>query len=1441
MLGQNAGSPYRRAFLAVALLLGLVLQLTGVGPVRAAAGVNNLSIADASLNEPDAGTANMTFTVTLSPPAAGDVTVHYATSDGSAKAPGDYTARSGDLTFATGETSKTILVPVVGDTAAEANETFTVTLSSPTNASIADGTATGTIVNEDGPPPQLSVSDVAVTEGTGAPVSAVFTITLSPASTGNVTVHYATADGTATAPADYASTAGDFTFTPGQTSKTVSVPVVGDSNDEPVETFTLELSNADNAGVLDGSGTGTITDNDAAPTLSVNDVTVTEGNSGTTNATFTVTLSAASGNTVVVDYATTDGTASAPSDYTATGGSLTFTPGQTTRTFNVAVSGDTRDEANETFNVTLSNPTNATIADAQGVGTITDDDATPGLAINDVTVDEGNSGTAPATFTVTLSAPSNLPVTVHYATANGDAPAATAPSDYTSTSGDLTFAPGETSKTIAVSVVGDTTDEPNETFKVLLTAPTNATVTDGTGIGTITDDDGPPALSVSDASATEGNSGTSTATFTVTLAPASGSAVTVNYATSNGTATGGTDYEPASGTLTFAAGETTKTVAVTVYGDTVDEPNETFTMTLSAPSGATLADGTGTGTITDDDAGSVLSVNDASVTEGNSGTTNAAFTVTLSPTSAQTVTVHYATANGTATAGQDYTASSGDLTFAPGETTKTVNVPVTGDTAPEPNETFTLELSAPGNATIGDGSGTGTILNDDGTPPSISIADATVTEGNTGTVTATFNVTLSAASTQTVTVQYATANGTATAPADYATKSGTVTFAPGETTQPVTVTVAGDTLDEPNETFLVNLSAPVNATIADGQATGTITDDDNPPSLSVADVTVAEGNGGSTNANFAVTLSAASGQTVTVNYATANGTATAGTDYTNTAGSLTFDPGQTSKTVSVAVVGDTLDEPNETFTLTLNTPVNATIGDGSGTGTITDDDAAPTVSVNDVTVDEGNSGTSNATFTVTLSAASGQTVTVAYATSNGTATQPSDYASASGTLTFDPGQTSKTFNVVVNGDTLGEANETFNVTLSAPTNATIGDGAGTGTIANDDGAVAGFSVSDASIVEPDSGTANAVFTVTLSPASSQATSVHYATSNGTATAGTDYTSTAGDLTFAAGETSKTVSVPVTGDTADEPNETFTLTLSAPTNGAALTDATGTGTITNNDAATVPSRPVRVGAVGVDNKLWISNGYGAGFRSEGGVVKGAPALVRVPAPDNTVMLLEIVVGSDRRLWWQPEGGSGFTKLSNTALCDGSPAAVVTDDGAGGFTLTVACMGADRALWYDQGPITSTSVPVLDGWATLNGVLGAGPAVAIVQGTLTFLAPGPDGKIYTRTLATGYQFTPWACIGHPALASWGTTAYFACTGGDYGLWYARNTGSGWSGAVGLGGIAKGGPGLAVTPDEAVIFIRGNDNAVWQVSVSATRGNSAFSKLASTVVSEIGATVL
>ncbi|MFC9694449.1 Calx-beta domain-containing protein [Kribbella sp. NPDC056951] len=449
--------------------------------------VPGLSVADVALDEGDTGTKSATFTVTLDRPASTAVTVHAATADGTATAPSDYTATSVDLTFAPGEVTKQVTVPVVGDTTQEPDETFTLNL---TGAAITDAQAVGTIRNDDATSavPALSVNDTTVTEGNTSTTPATFTVSLDRPATTAVTVHAATADGTATAPGDFTATGVDLTFAVGEQTKQVVVPVVGDIAREADETFTLQLSAAAGATLADAQGVGTIRNDDSGeplPRLRVDDVSVSEGDQGTVTALFRISVDDFGPAPVSGRVTTADGTATSPADFTATGADFTIPLGQVSTLVGVPVVGDTVDESDETFSLTVTEIHNAEVVDGAGVGTILDDDepvVVPAVSVNDATAAEGD----PATFTVSLHQATTVPVSVHVATANGTA---TAGADYASTSADLVFQPGQRTLPFTVAGVEDTADEPDETYAVRLSAASGATIADGNGVGTVTDDD----------------------------------------------------------------------------------------------------------------------------------------------------------------------------------------------------------------------------------------------------------------------------------------------------------------------------------------------------------------------------------------------------------------------------------------------------------------------------------------------------------------------------------------------------------------------------------------------------------------------------------------------------------------------------------------------------------------------------------------------------------------------------------------------------------------------------------------------------------------------------------------------------------------------------------------------------------------------------------------
>ena len=1016
--------------------------------------------------------------------------------------------------------------------------------------------------------PTPSVNDVTVVEGNTGTVSADFTLSLSEPSTLTAQVSWSVGAGTASSN-DYEQRSGSAVFSPGETTKVVSIIVKGDLTDEPDEIFLFHLDRfilGQQAQSMNDTGVGTILDDDTPPSISVGNALVAEGSEGEAVAVFTVSLSAPSGWAVTADFATADGTALAGGDYDATVGTLTFAPGLISQEVTVRVNRDAEAEPAETFFLDLSNPDHVTIADGQGLGTITDDPV-PSISVGDVTVSE----VGPLVFTLALSGASTKTVKVNFSMAAGTTEVSGV--DYSTQSGTLSFNPGQTSKTISVSIYQDDMDEEDETFYLNLANPINATLLDPQALGTILDDDDPPTFNFGNVTVAEGSNGTLNLSLGVMLSKSIGRTLSVDYTTADGAALAPEDYLAASGTLVVLSGATSRQwITVVVKGDLTYEPDETFTVTLSNPVNVVPLGTTSTVTIKNDDSMPGIAVNNVTVTEGNAGTADAVFTVTLSRPSYQAITVDYATADGTALAPADYAPVSGTLSFAPGETAKTFSAAVNGDLLDEVNETFSVNLSAQTNAIISDAQGIGTITDDD-LPPSLSISDAAVTEGNTGPTNATFTVSLSAPSSQTVTVNYSTADGTALAGVDYVANSGTLTFTPGQTTsKTVTVVVNGDLLDEPNETFLVNLSNLANATLADAQGIGTTLDDDNPPVLSIGDMTLQEGNSGTADAVFTATLSAPSGQTVTANYSTADGTALAGLDYAATSGTLSFAPGETAKILSVAVSGDLLNEPNETFFVNLSNSTNATLARSQGRGTIQDDDPVPVLRIDDLTLTEGNTGTTAATFTLTLSSPSGQPLGVDFATMDGTATAGTDYAATSGTLTFDPGETSKAVSVQVNGDLLDEPDEAFflNLALSSGT-AAIADAQGLGAIRDDDAAPE-IRIDDVALAETDAGTSSALFTATLSAPSGQTVSVDFATVAGTALAGSDYTPLTGTLTFSPGTTTQTLAVAVNGDLTFEVDETFSVQLANPAN-ATLADAQGQGLIQNDDQEPTALAPI----------------------------------------------------------------------------------------------------------------------------------------------------------------------------------------------------------------------------------------------------------------------------
>jgi hypothetical protein len=758
-------------------------------------------------------------------------------------------------------------------------------------------------------------------------------------------------------------------------------------------------------------------------------------NAGTV--TVTVNLNGTANQSVSVNYATSDGTATAGSDYTATSGTLTFS-GVASRSFVIPIKNDFLNEGNETINLSLSNPTGVTLGTpANAVLTISDDDPLPAVQFGQPTwnVDE-DVVDGKLSANVNLSSSFAHTVTVNYTVSDGTA---TNGSDYTAVNGTLTFKPGETSKNLDLTILNDTLYEADETFNLTLGQPVSATLGALTNaVVTIIDQDMPPTAQFA-ASPVNVDESRAAATISVTLNTASGLPVTVEYATNNGTATAGVDYSAASGTLTFAPGEIAKSFQVAVANDIFDEPDETVNLSLSNPTNAGLGiPANALLTILDDDGTPTLRFAVPTVTVDESAS-DATVTVNLVGATAVTTTVNYATSNGSATAGSDYTAQSGTLTFAPslsGSATASFKVPILNDGLDEDDETINLTLSNPtGGVVIGDPTSATIKIGDNDNAPLVQFKSANFSVAeNISTGNAPVTITLNVVSGRPITVSFNASAGTATIGSDFTAVGDVVTLAPGEKSKTILVPIVNDNINEGNETINLALNTATNATLgALKTSTLTIVDDDAASSISSVQWSSATFNTGEADGTATLTmqLSAPANAPVTVAYAVSGDTASAGADFTVTDGVVTFAPGESSKTVVITVLEDTLNEAPETLNVTLKNPTNAVIGAiPTASLIIQDNDPQPKLefSGNKIWADPA---TGLLNLTLQLSAPSGQSVSVDYIISD-----PGGVvgANAANTLTLKPGEVSKTFAIpfAVNGGTA-------TLTLVNPQNVELSD------------------------------------------------------------------------------------------------------------------------------------------------------------------------------------------------------------------------------------------------------------------------------------------------------------------------------------------------------------------------------------------------------------------
>ncbi|RLE23906.1 MAG: hypothetical protein DRJ50_05455, partial [Actinobacteria bacterium] len=774
----------------------------------------------------DEGAGQVDLTVELSEVAPGNVFVYWNPNDASARMGLDYSGMQGGFDINQGLTTGVLTIPIFDDDIAEPPEVFRVTTPGANGAQVyAPAVVEVVIIDNDEPSVAFTSSTYNVGESAG---TATVTVERIGEITGPETVDWATiAGGTATPGVDYETGSGVLNFDPATTSRTFEVTIQPDGDTEIDETLLLQLGNP-SAGLMLGSPTQatlTILDDDGPPPVSFAAATASVVEvAGSID--LTVVLDRATDVPVDVQVDTADGSAVAGSDYTAVSQVVTIPATQTSGVVTIPISDDGLPEDDETFIVALSNPSGADLG-APNVATVTilGDSSLPSLSFGSATYSV-NEHEGPAVLDVVLDEAPTTQVTVQVTSADDTAIAG---EDYTAINEIVTFGIGETSKAVVVEISDDVTYEAGEDFIISLSSPSGANIgSPAAATVTINPSDWPPFVYLADG-------GSYTAQYTgfehlgqisipVRLSDPSGVTAEIDYATSAGTATPGTDYTETSGTITFDPGETEHEIVVPITDDGPGDNGETFNVTLSNPVECTLdflLPDDANVTIRDD-AWVALSQTTLSVFEDAGDLTVG---VSLPYALPHEASVAYSVSGDTAVAGEDFTDVSGTVTFLPGSTNETFAVPILPDTNLEPDETFTVSLANPTGVPLGSpAQATATILDDE--LPEASVSSPTYQVGEDG-VEISVVVTLSSTSTQDISLDYSTVDGSANGGIDYTATSGTLDILAGNTSGPIPISILDDSRFEGDETFSLVLSNPNNAVLRDNDtAVVTIVEDD---------------------------------------------------------------------------------------------------------------------------------------------------------------------------------------------------------------------------------------------------------------------------------------------------------------------------------------------------------------------------------------------------------------------------------------------------------------------------------------------------------------------------------------------------------------------------------------------------------------------------------------
>ena len=1103
-----------------------------------------------SSGEVGEGAGNFTFTVTLNPSSLQTVTVDYATSDGTATSGSDYTAASGTLTFSPGDTTKTVSVPVAADDIDEDDETFTLTLTNPVNASIPNTLESGSATIRDDDTAGVTVS----APGTGLDIDEgdddTYTVVLDSEPTHSVTITVNDPSNTDVT-AEPASLT--FTTTNWDTAQTVTVSASHDSghdDEDATVTHTAASSDAKYDGISVADVPVNVTDDDDVPvTVSFGQATYTvaEGSSVTVK----VMLSANPERTVTIPLSTTNQGGATASDYSGVPANVVFNRGDTEKTFDFEATDDTVDDDGESIRLDFGTglPTGVTEGSPdETVVSITDDEVpavTVSFAQATYTVAEGSNLSIKVKLSADPERTVNIPLTK---THQGGASS----SDYFSVPASVVFNPGDTEKTFDFSAASDSVDDDGESVRLGFGPSLPTGVTEGSPdetVVSITDDD-VPSVTVSFAQATYTVAEGSSVTVKVKLSADPERTVTIPLTKANQGGASSSDYSGVPGSVTFNTGDTEQTFSFAAASDSDNDDGESVKLSF----GSSLPTGVSQGSpdqtvvsITDDDVPSVtVSFEEGSYTviEGNTVTVK----VNLSADPERTVTIPLRTTNQGGATSSDYSGVPANVVFNSGDTEKSFTFNATDDTVDDNSESVRIGFGSSLPTGVSKGSTDETVVNivdNDARSVTVSFGQATYTmaEGSTIAV----KITLSADPQRTVTIPLTKTNQGGASDADYSGVPANVVFDSGDTEKSFTFTATADSDNDDGESVRLGFGSSLPAGVSEGspdEAVVSITDDDVPTvtaNFEQAAYTVAEGS----SITIKVKLDADPERTVTIPITKSNQNGASASDYSGVPASVVFNSGDTEKTFTFNATDDTDDDDGESVRLGFGSSLPAGVSAGAtnqSTVSITDNDVIE-VTVNfeqgSYTVAEGSS----VTVKVVLDADPERTVTIPLTTANQGGASSSDYSGVPASVVFNSGDTEKSFEFSATDDGSDDDGESVKLGFGSSLPTGVSKGSPDEAIVNitdDDVPPVTVSFEQATYMVAE-GSSVAV-KVVLSADPERTVQVPLTVTNVDGAVAADYSGIPGTVTFNAGDTEQSFDFTATDDTDNDDDERVRLTF-----------------------------------------------------------------------------------------------------------------------------------------------------------------------------------------------------------------------------------------------------------------------------------------------------------